>query len=201
MAAKRIVVTYFLEDPAHEAFIIPFVPIVAKEVNLSIRDDVRWAIHGSQVMVQLRRFLADAQRQPSLATDLLIVAVDGNDKGYQKKHREIQQEIAHAQFARPFVCAIPEPHIERWYLCDPEALHLATGSSVQPRNLPNKGQRDMYKNEYRRIVKEAGLDINLDGYEHARAIVENMDIAHLGAKDQSLGRFLNDLRSALKLLA
>lgn len=59
----------------------------------------------------------------------------------------------------------------------------------------------MYKNEYRRIVKEAGLDINLDGYEHARAIVENMDIAHLGAKDQSLGRFLNDLRSALKLLA
>ena len=201
MAGKRIVVTYFLEDPAHEAFITPLVPLIAREMNISIQDDVRSAEHGSQVRVALRRFLYDSQRRPSIRTDLLVVGVDGNCKGYQAKRNEMQQEIQHGRFTRHVVYAIPAPHVERWYLCDLQALRRAISPTVKLNKLPGKCERDLYKNEYRRILKEAGINIVLEGYEYARAIVEALDIHHIGAKDQSLGKFIDDLRAALKTLA
>ena len=97
---------------------------------------------------------------------------------------------------------MPDPHIERWYLCDHQALRQALSSSIKPKPSPkNKCGRDWYKTEYHRLLKEAEILIIVNEYEYAEAIVENLDLYEAGKKEPSLGQFLDSLRSALKALA
>jgi hypothetical protein len=59
--------------------------------------------------------------------DLVIVCIDANCKGIRDARREIQQQIK-PEIVDRFVIACPNPHVERWYLADPESFFQAVGS-------------------------------------------------------------------------
>lgn len=200
MAAERKVITFFLEDVAQEAFVTAVVDRLALEVGLSVDHDPRSVLKGGHPLPELKRFLRDEKRRPHLMTDLLIISIDGNCMGHNAKRQEITDIIAQAGYTPSFVCAVLDPHIERWYLCDGEAVREALSASVHPVVPPYKCARDQYKALLRRAIQDAGLDLILGGAEHGEAIVQAMDLYKVGKNEPSLGQFLEDLRSALQSL-
>jgi hypothetical protein len=203
MVTRGKVFTYFVEDEAQEVFIKALIQRLSTDAGISIQHNPGSVVTGgSRSLVALKTFLREEQHRRVLATDVLVLSVDGNCQGYQRKIADMNDIIQRAQYLKPFVCAVPDPHIERWYLCDHKALRQALSSSITPKPTPkNKCGRDWYKTEYHRLLKEAKIPIILNDYEHAEAIVEKMNLYEAGRNEPSLGQFLNDLRSALKNLA
>ncbi len=199
MASKKTI-TYFLEDSAQEQFIVALTERLARQEGISIRNDQRSAMYGGRPLFELRRFLATETRRGVTSTDLLIVAMDGNCKGTQQRYSVITQAMAAVNYPRPYVCAIPDPHIERWYLCDPQAVRAALSASVSPVLPPYKCAKDHYKRLLSRTVIQAGLTPVIGGAEHGATIVEQMDLYHACSAEASLNRFVEDARIALRQL-
>lgn len=200
MAANHKIITYFLEDQAQEAFISAMVNRLAREVGVSVRHDTRSVAYGGRPLTELRRFLRDEQRRPASSTDLLVVSIDGNCHGPNEKRREIRQIIERIGYSRPYVCAVPDPHVERWYLCDGEAVRQALSANVEPLVPAYKCERDRYKQELRRVILEADQSPVIGGAEHGEAIVGAMDLYRASQHDSSLAQFIEELRSALRSL-
>lgn len=202
MVARGKVITYFVEDEAQEVFIKALIQRLAIDAGVSLQHDPGSVTGGSRSLVSLKTFLHEEQHRHVRATDLLVISIDGNCQGYQRKIADIHDTIQRAHYPKPFVCAVPDPHIERWYLCDHQALRQALSSSIKPTPSPkNKCGRDWYKTEYHRLFQEAEIPIIVNDYEYAEAIVEKLDLYKAGKKEPSLGQFLHDLRSALNNLA
>jgi hypothetical protein len=202
MVVKGKVVTYFVEDEAQELFIKALIQRLATEAGVSVQHDPGSVTGGSRSLVSLKTFLREEQHGHVRATDLLIIAVDGNCQGYQRKIAEMNDIIQRVGYLKPFICAVPDPHIERWYLCDHQALRQALSSAIKPKPSPkNKCGRDWYKTEYHRLLEEAEIPIIINDYEYAGAIVEHMDFYKAGRNEPSLRQFLADLGSALINLA
>ena len=105
-------------------------------------DDVRSAT-GGQSIREYRNFLKDMSRMKgNFPFDILIVASDGNCKGNVEKRDQLmryaQKDIV--AFVDRLVCAIPDPHIEKWYMSDPKGFNRAIGSGILP-VLPSSRKR------------------------------------------------------------
>lgn len=91
MAAK-ISIGYFLEDRGHEIFLTAIVARMAREKGFrpgEWSDDVRSAT-GGQSIQKYRSFLNDISRMKGhFPFDILIVASDGNCKGYVEKRDQL----------------------------------------------------------------------------------------------------------------
>ena len=75
--------------------------------------------HG-MVIKELRQYLRDLYRGRSRWPDLVIVATDANCKGLNARTKEMT-EVTNKVGVR-VVCAVPNPHIERWLLLDSTAF-------------------------------------------------------------------------------
>jgi len=106
---------YFLEDRAQETFVKSLVERVAREEGARVQHHVRAASYGSRAFKEFKNFARDLKRGRSLVEfDLLVVALDGNCKGYAKRARQIQKVVESSGFEERLICCIPDPHIERW---------------------------------------------------------------------------------------
>lgn len=90
--AVKITIGYFLEDRGHEIFLKALVSRMAKETGFrrgQWLDDVRSAT-GGQSIKEYKEFLKDLSRIKSrFPFDILIVASDGNCKGYVEKRNQL----------------------------------------------------------------------------------------------------------------
>jgi len=199
---SRVTVGYFLEDIAQERFITGLVLRVASELGLAVRNEVRNASGGKgRAIAELRAFLRDVSRSMTSTYDVLVVAIDGNCNTYQGRRREIEKAREHAGYGGCIVCAVPDPHIERWYLADAEGFRQAIAGS-QPVPLPAyKCERARYKQALREAVRAAGIELQLGGAEFAQDIVETMNLYRAGQVDAAFKHFIDDLRAALGPLA
>jgi hypothetical protein len=189
-------ICYFLEDIAHERFLKTLVARLAEEQGISpdrIIHDVRNASGGrGKVLEEFRQFLDDLSRQ-SWTPDVLVVAVDGDCVGYRQRREEIRR-LADQKGYRGFIaCAVPNPHIERWYLADPEPLQRIAG--VQPVCPRYKCQRDFYKQALRDVFRQAGFQPLLGGAEYGEDIARGIDIYKVGRIDTGFKHFVEDLRT------
>jgi len=78
-------IVYFLEDRTQEGFIKAMVERIAKEESVSLHSlihDIRSARGGSRIIIEFKNFLKDSIKMDLSDIDLLIVAIDGNCKGY-----------------------------------------------------------------------------------------------------------------------
>ena len=85
-------ILYFLEDRAQEGFIKALVERIAQDESIplnSLNHDVRSARGGSRVNREFERFMKDTMQGNSSDVDLLIVAIDGNCKGYGDRVRQL----------------------------------------------------------------------------------------------------------------
>lgn len=202
----NISIVYFLEDLAQEGYIKALVKRIAEEKAIppsSLRHDVRAARHGSKAIKEFKNYLEDTGKAGTEETDILVVAKDANCKSYYETAKELENFVKPDHPLRgKIVYAIPDPHIERWYLMDQKALKKAVGLPKAPPIPTYKCDQDYYKKVLMQALKESGINSLLGGSEYAERIVasiENLDVPSPPAPDDSFQRFVNDLRKMLDI--
>jgi len=198
--SSPVTVDIFVEDRAHEAFLVPLLRRIAREEKVVVTPRVRSGRGGhGRAVEEFRLYQTLVEKGAASAThpDLLIVGIDGNCTTVAKKRAEIQR-AAKAAFLDRLVVACPDPHVERWYLADPDSFQSVVGQ--RPTVGRKKCARDYYKDALAKAVRQAGHPPTLGGIEFARDIVGSMDWYRAGRNDRSFGAFLDDLRGGLRRL-
>jgi hypothetical protein len=184
-------VTCFFEDVAHERFIKTIIKRVAQQVGIQAEISVRSATHGSQVWRDLEQYLRDIKAKAEPMPDVLVVVIDGDCQKEMQVRRRVQGLASKYGFPNEFVvCAIPNPHIERWYLEDQQAL-VQVIPNAKPQKLRYKCEPDWYKRELVETIRRAGIEPLLGGAEYGDEIARSLDPNRL---DRSFQNFWDELR-------
>jgi hypothetical protein len=142
---------------------------------------------------EFRDFLRDLGRDRQSPPDAVIVVADANCRRYNHRRNLLHDALQHYPQFEPLVSyAIPDPHIERWMLADPRAFQTVFGRGCTTPAV--RCAKDEYKRLLRREIRDSGIEAPLGGQEFAEDIVMAMDLAHVETREESLGRFLRDLR-------
>lgn len=198
--SSSIAVDIFAEDLAHEAFFVPMLERVAREEGVAVSSRVRSGRGGhGRAVTEFKLYQQIVARSAASfsAPDLLIVGIDGNCSTFTKARQTIRA-ATRAPFSDRLVVGCPDPHVERWYLADPESFKAVVGQ--RPTVGRKKCARDFYKDALTKAVREAGHPIILRGIEFASELVTGMDLFRAGKNDRSLKAFLDDLRGKLRTL-
>lgn len=198
--SSPVTVDIFVEDHAHEAFLVPMLQRIALEESLVVSSRVRSARGGhGRVITELKLYQQVVEKgTPGFSPpDLLLAGIDGNCSTFAKAKKAIEG-ATHAPFSDRLVVASPDPHVERWYLADPESFKAVVGH--RPTIAKKKCVRNYYKDALARVVSKAGHPATLRGIEFAQELVERMDLYRAGKNDRSLKVFVDDLRSSLRTL-
>lgn len=183
----------FGEDSAHRQIITPLVNRIASEQSIAL--EIEWisAVRGhGRVAQALQDYLRDLRNQGGWYPELIIVATDANCQGFSRRTREFRD----LQVPTNLTLAIPDPHIERWLLLDGSAFREVYGRGC---NAPDqKCDRDRYKQLLTQAIHGAGRQPILGGLERATDLIQAMDIDRAARADDSLNRFVTDLRRALR---
>ncbi|MDW8352674.1 MAG: DUF4276 family protein [Anaerolineae bacterium] len=202
MTGSKKVVCFF-EDIAHEKFISALIRRAAEQLGIpELQIKVLNATQGSKVWPELTKYLRRMQKGEVALPDVLVVVIDGNCKRMQRVRRQIQQkieEICGKSHTIKLACAVPEPHIERWYLEDQHALKSIL-PGAQPRKLKHKHKckrnlRNLYKRALIEAIRAAGVEPLLGGAEYGEDIAISLNTASL---DRSFQAFWAELQAALK---
>ncbi len=193
--AERRRVHLFAEDLAHELFLRALLKRIATEERVEIHISTGNARGGhgralSELKIHQRTILAAAG-----APDLLVVAIDANCDRWTKARENIAKIVDSRTFAA-HALAIPDPHVERWFLADPPALQVALEASVTLER--RKCDRDVYKQVLVSALRSAGHPVTLGGAEFAAEIVAAMDLFRAGKNEPSLRHFVDEVRGFIK---
>jgi len=183
----------FVEDRAHEEFLLALLKRVARDHRRGIEIRVRSARGGhGRVLSELNLYQKAVLKGLGGLTipDLLVIGIDANCQPYHKVRNRISIEL-NARFQHRAVIACPDPHIERWYLADVGAFGEVAGSV--PRVEKRKCERDRYEAILSQAVVDGGHVPTLGGIEFAREIVEAMNLYRAARAEKSLKAFLDDL--------
>ena len=184
-------INLFVEDEAHEDFLTALLQRLADAHNVEINIKPSSVRGGSgKVITELRQYLRDLQRNKEELPDLVIVGTDSNCKGFSERETEINQ--ATSNFGDFVISMIPEPHIERWLLLDPEAFKIVFGKGCP---VPDqKCERGRYKNMLLNAIYQATEVSPLDAIERVDELVNAMDLERIAQNDRSIQRFLNTIQ-------
>jgi hypothetical protein len=186
----------FVEDEAHKRFIHRLLARIIEEhssLEIDIIERSSSGGHG-KVVSEFGTYLRDLHGESDAYFDAVIVGTDANCIGFAERRKRLEKEAK--RFPGISVAyAIPDPHIERWFLLDSAAFKKALG--VGCRAPDQKCSRDRYKNELRQAVSQRGPFAPLGGIEYAEDIVEHLDMK-TASKDKSFGQFVKDVRRLLK---
>jgi hypothetical protein len=158
----KIRVVYFLEDRAQERFIKALVERVARDKSIAsgtIVHDIRSARGGSRVVSEFEGFIRTTVNLGAAGIDFLVVAIDGNYQGHNERIRQLEELIkSDHPFKGRVVYAVPNPHIERWYLMDQRAFKKAIGLDKAPALPEYKCEKDYYKQLLRQALRDANIN-------------------------------------------
>jgi hypothetical protein len=191
-------VDIFAEDHAHEEFLTAIVRRLSGDENVPVSIRVRAARGGHARAIDefmLYQSLVEKGIAGMTSPDLLIVGIDGNCTTFARKRDEIK-EATGAAFSDRLIVACPDPHVERWYLADPDSFFGVVGG--RPVVGRKKCARDHYKRLLAEAVRDAGHPTTLGGIEFAAELINGMDLYRAGRNDHSLRAFLDDLRKGLR---
>lgn len=200
MAGERRV-AFFLEDSAQEAIIPPlFQRLAAEEGFTSDQIEVKvLSARGGGSLTAFRQFLKDAKRRGHLNADLLIVGVDANCKGFTVR-RDLVMKVAAKSPYREIIAAIPDPHVERWYLLDVSALSNAAGSPIATSAPVYKCEKNHYKTILRQAFVNTGIAPPLGGLEYGPVVAQHMDLYAAAKQDHGLNDYVEKARAWLRLV-
>ena len=196
--SNQVIVDLFVEDRAHESFLEPLLMRIAREQDIEMEIRVRSARGGhSRAIAEFKGYqtIVTKSRLGNKSADMVVVAIDGNCSTFAAARRRIQDATVPMLKDR-LVIACPDPHVERWYVADPQSFETTVGH--RPSVGDKKCARDHYKQVLVNAIRQAGhIDI-LGGVEFAPELVEDMDLYQAGRNDSSLKAFLDDLRVRLR---
>ncbi|HYT90345.1 MAG TPA: hypothetical protein VEL76_16680 [Gemmataceae bacterium] len=188
-------VLIFGEDYAHEVVLRTLIQRLAVDYEVAVGLQVRSATGGhGRMLRELKAFIAELQRGRTRLPDLFIVARDANCLGYTARVKEITAALG--GYEGLLVCAVPDPHVERWLLIDSQAFKEVLNHGCDPPD--QKCDRDRYKMLLDAAVRAAGVDPLLGGVEFAEDLIQAMNLGRAERADKSFGHLLGDLRSAFQ---
>ncbi|MCR4411694.1 MAG: hypothetical protein NUV77_04615 [Thermoguttaceae bacterium] len=191
-------VDLFVEDRAHEEFLKALVRRLSDEAERKIAIRVRSARGGhGRVLNEFDLYQEAVLRGLSSIPDLLVVAVDTNCTRHPEALAELETHLR-PEFRGRTAFACPDPHIERWYMADPESFTTIVG--VEPPLERRKCERDRYKRQLVEAIRKAGQIPTLGGIEFAKDLVAAMDLYRAGRREPSLGLFVQGARALLRSL-
>lgn len=198
--SDRATVDLFVEDRAHEEFLLPLVKRIATEEAIAVRCRVRSAIGGHpRAMWEFESYQRLWERGVFTGIpDVLVVAIDTNCSTFAETRAGIEK-ATHDQLRALLVTACPNPHIERWLMADLRSFHRVVGH--QPDLGATKCERGYYKDQLKDAVRRGGHPQTLGGIEFASALVEEMSLYRAGRADRSLRVFVDDLRARFRNLS
>jgi hypothetical protein len=189
-------IALFVEDYAHQQFIGALIERLAHEYGVAVTCDWRNVRHGhGAVIKELRQFLRDMYFRPGELPDLVLVATDANCKGLVERTRMVTEVTDKAAGLR-IICAIPDPHIERWFLLDSAAFKAVFGRGCDAPD--QKCERSRYKKMLIDAIRQSDITPSFGGIEFAEAIVKEIDLSRIARLDNSIGRLLNDLSAIFR---
>ncbi len=193
----EFLVGLFAEDRGHAAFLEALVSRIGRE-EARLAPHVRVVSgqggHG-RALDEFRVYQRSVMRSVTQTPRLVVVAIDANCKGWNEARIDARRSVE-PQFPTPVVVASPDPHIERWYMADPESFHEVVGAAITQERV--KCERDRYKSQLRDAVRRGGHVPTLGGIEFAREIVGAMDLYRAGQNEASLRVFVKDMRDAVR---
>ena len=130
--------------------------------------------------------------------DVLVVAIDTNCSTFSQARKQIA-DATRDEFRHMLVTACPDPHIERWYLADPDSFSSVVGYRPAPGS--RKCQRGHYKRILREAIQKGGHPSTLGGIEFAAELVGEMDLFRAGRSDASLKAFFDSFHETLRTSA
>lgn len=196
--SEPLLVEFFVEDNAHQQLLVPLAQRVGQEEEIELRCQVRNARGGHAGAIgsfQRYQILREKGVGGREVADLLVVAIDGNCSSFAETRKNIRHATRDS-FAHMLVTACPDPHIERWYLADPQSFHGVVG--IQPSVGPQKCVRNHYKQMLATAVARGGHPPTLGGVEFGRELADAMNLFRAGRNDASLKAFVEDLRDGLR---
>ena len=195
-----VVADLFVEDRAHEAFVGPLMRRIAGEEQVGLTVRVRSARGGvTRVFHEFRTYQAVVEKGAfaDRTPDLLVVAIDGNCATFSKRRAEIEKATRPGLLDR-LIAACPDPHIERWFLADPDSFYTVVGQ--RPAVGREKCERTHYKRLLAEAIRRGGQPATLSGIEFAAELVSAMDLYRSGKNDSSFKVFVDDLRTRFRSL-
>lgn len=188
-------VALFVEDFAHKEFLSALLQRLAQEHNVPVHLLWRNARRGhGAVVVELKQFLRDLQLGRHALPDLVIVATDANCKGLVERLKQIAEVTDKS--AVPTICAVPDPHLERWLLVDAAAFKAVFGRGCDAPD--HKCEKGRYKKMLVDAIRATGVAPSLGGIEFAEEIAQRMDLERAAAADASLARLIDELQATFK---
>lgn len=186
-----------LEDAAQEALLRPLVTRIAAEEGVALTIRIRSARGGfAKVLGQLSDLESECAKGREATPDGVVAVVDANCKGFVARRKAVEAKAG--VLADRLIPAIPDPHIERWFLLDSYAFKQVLGRGCKAPD--EKCEKDRYKRLLINAVIEAGIEPLLGGVEYARDLCAEMDLVKIALSDASFGHFRDALRNWLKQL-
>ncbi len=185
-------VRYVLEDRAHELFVPALFQRVAREAGIEIAEESTGHLRGASTTISaLRQLLADINKNIVAQPDLIIVGIDTDCGRQGDREQQVERACRLEQYDGPVLIAEPEPHIEIWYLADPEFIQRFLNTPDRPIEPKVRCKRSEYKDLLRSIVQSSGVRSPLGGIEYGSEIANGMDLYHAGRNVPSLKRFID----------
>ena len=190
----------FVEDKAHEEFLVPLLKRIATAEEVDVRCRVRTAIGGhARAIREFESYQRLWERGAFTGIpEVLVVAIDSNCSTFADTRAEIE-DATREQLRSLLVAACPDPHIERWFMADLKSFHRVVG--YRPSLGKTKCEREYYKRQLKDAVRRGGHPQTLGGIEFASALAEHMDLYRAGRADRSLKAFVDDLRARFRNLS
>ena len=184
-------ISLFAEDEAHEDFLTTLAQRLAEAYCVEI-EMTTYSVTGGygRVISELKRYRRDLQSHHEALPHLILVGTDGNCKKPPEREREIHQALS--GFTDFVICAIPEPHIERWLLLDSEAFKTVFGRGCLTPD--RKCEQDRYKRLLLNAILQAGPEPSLTNFGYVADIVNAMNFQRLARRHDSLGRLFKALQ-------
>lgn len=196
--SDHVLVDLFVEDRAHEELLKPLVARIVREEKTDVRIRVR-AARGGHVRAigefKLYQHMVNSASLNLPSADLVVVGIDGNCSTFAEA-RDAIQRAAVPELAGRTIVACPDPHIEHWYLADPDSFEIVVGD--RPHVGRRKCVRDHYKQKLAEAIRRGGHPPTLGGIEFASELVAAMDLYRAGKTSTSLKAFVDDLRTGLR---
>ena len=198
--SDSLVVDLFVEDVAHEEFVGALTNRIAREEQVALSVQARSARGGHpRAMGEFRTYqtLVEKGALASRIPDLVVVVIDGNCTTSGKKRAEIQK-ATRPRFLDRLVAGCPNPHVERWFLADPDSFHKVVGYRPVVGRENRRCEREHYKRLLADAIRKGSQPATLGGIEFAAELVEAMNLHRAGRSDSSLRAFIGDLRSRFR---
>lgn len=168
----------FCEDVAQENFIKSLIERAAQQKGVQVDIAMQGATHGSRVWNELKAYLDLLGKRRANYPDVLVIVLDSDCKKRSEVKNKVMDLIAKRKLNIPVVCAVPEPHIERWYLEDQRAFREVLPKAT-PKKLSYRCERDRYKQALREAIRAADIEPLLGGAEYGGDIARALDPKHM----------------------